>query len=213
MLDRWLLPLFSRPLTQAARKLDRLNITADQVTVGGFALGLMAVPALAFEQYGLALLLIVLNRIGDGLDGALARLNRPSDAGAYLDIVLDFIFYSGVVCGFAWADPAANALAAATLIFAFMGTGSSFLAFAILAERQKIRNIAYPSKGIYYLGGLTEGAETIAVFVLFCLFPACFAPLAYLFAALCLLTTAVRVASGYQALKAFGSRPAQPGSH
>ena len=201
MLDRYALSYITPPLYRLARQLDALGIKSDQITVSGFVLGMLALPALAWEHYGLALLLIILNRLADGLDGIVARLTQPTDAGAYLDIVLDFLFYSGVVCGFAWADPARNALAAATLIFAFMGTGSSFLAFAILAERQKIRSLHYPSKGFYYLGGLTEGTETIALFVAFCLFPAWFPILAYTFAALCFITTITRVIGGYYTLQ------------
>ena len=201
MLDRYALPLLTPFLYRIARRLDALGVKSDQITLGGFVIGLLALPALAWEHYGLALLLIILNRLADGLDGIVARMNQPTEAGAYLDIVLDFIFYSGVVCGFAWANPVANALPAATLIFAFMGTGSSFLAFAIMAERLGLRSLSYPGKGFYYLGGLTEGFETIAFLVAFCLFPAWFPQLAYSFAALCFVTTITRVIGGYYTLR------------
>lgn len=202
MLDRWTLPLLTPALRGAARRLQRAGCSADQVTVTGFVFGLATLPVLAAGGYGVALALIVLNRLCDGIDGALARLDKPSDAGGYLDIVLDFIFYAAVVLGFAWAEPDANALAAATLLCAFMGTGSSFLAYAIMAEKRGQKRLNYPSKGFYYLQGLTEGTETIAFLVLFCLLPQYFAPLAYLFAALCALTTATRVIAGYRTLRA-----------
>ena len=54
----------------------------------------------------------------------------------------------------------------------------------------------YPDKGFYYLGGLTEGTETILLFVVMCLFPAWFPVLAYGFAALCLLTIISRIVIG-----------------
>jgi phosphatidylglycerophosphate synthase len=201
MLDRYALPLITPPLYRLARRLDAIGIGSDQITISGFILGLLALPALAFEQYAIALLLITLNRVADGLDGIVARLRQATDAGAYLDIVLDFIFYASIVCGFAWANPAQNALPAATLLFAFMGTGSSFLAFAIMAERRQIQRLNYPSKGFYYLDGLTEGTETIAIFIAFCVFPAQFPLLAYGFAGLCFITTATRVFGGYYTLK------------
>lgn len=201
MLDRWTLPLLTPRLRMLARGLDSAGLHADQITLFGFGVGLLTLPALLWQHYILALACIVINRLCDGLDGELARLGRPSDAGGYLDIVLDFIFYAAVVCGFAWADPPANALAAATLLFAFMGTGSSFLAFAIMAERRRLKKIHYPSKGFYYLGGLTEGTETILFLVLLCLLPEYFAPLAYVFTALCLLTTVARVVGGYRTLR------------
>jgi phosphatidylglycerophosphate synthase len=148
---------------------------------------------------GLALLL--LNRLADGLDGAVARRGAGlTDRGGFLDIVLDFVLYSGIVFAFALADPARNALPAAFLIFSFVGTGASFLAFAVMAAKRGIATEARGRKSLYYLGGLTEGAETIACLALFCLVPAAFPALAWGFGALCWLTTAVRVITSVRAL-------------
>lgn len=164
-------------------------------------IGLGVLPALYFQCYVCALFCIIFNRIGDGVDGALARMTHVSDGGGYLDIVLDFIFYASVVLGFALADPQENSMAAVLLLFSFIGTGSSFLAFAIMAEKRGIENIIYPHKGIYYLEGLTEATETITCFVLFCLFPMHFSVIATVFAVLCLVTTFTRVVGGYSSLK------------
>lgn len=199
MIDAALQPVVSRLLDAPARGLAARGVTADQVTLAGFALGVMAVPALAAGWFGTALALILANRLADGLDGAVARLNGPTDRGAFLDIALDFLFYALVPLGFALADPTANALPAAALIAAFVGTGSSFLAFAVMAERRGLRAQAYPRKGLHYLGGLTEGAETIAFFAAICLLPAAFPALAWAFAALCLITTAARWHAGWTA--------------
>ena len=198
MIDAKLLPLQRRLLQRPARELLRW-VTADQVSIAGFALGALAVPALGFGFYGLALVLLLLNRLADGLDGAMARINSATDRGAFLDIALDFVFYALFPLGFAFADPSANALAAAVLIASFVGTGSSFLAFASVAARRGLTAADYPNKGIYYLGGLTEGFETIAVFVAMVLVPAWFSTLAYLYAAACCLTTALRWRMGWQA--------------
>ncbi|MGL5303287.1 MAG: CDP-alcohol phosphatidyltransferase family protein [Aeromonas sp.] len=183
-----------------AHPLGRAGVSATQVSLCGFAIGMLALPLLALGYYPWALAVIVLNRIGDGLDGALARQTGISDCGGFLDITLDFIFYAAVVLGFALADPL-NALPAATLLFAFMGTGSSFLAFAIMAGKRGIDNPIYQHKSLYYLGGLTEGSETIGLFVLMCLWPTHFAELAYGFALLCLITTLTRLWSGYHTLR------------
>jgi len=145
-----------------------------------------------------ALFFILLNRLFDGLDGTVARLTEPTDRGGFLDIVLDFLFYSSIPLGFAIASPDSNALAAATLIYAFIGTGCSFLAFAIIAAKREMDSTDYPDKGFYYLGGLTEATETIAVFALMCLFPSWFYMLAYGFAALCFLTTFLRIRAGME---------------
>lgn len=198
MIDAALLPHLRRLLMPLARGMVARGVRADQVTVAGFALGLMALPALWAGAYTLALAFILLNRLADGLDGEIARLTRPTDRGAFLDIALDFLFYALVPLGFVLADPAQNAIAGAVLIASFIGTGSSFLAFAVIAERRGLTSAAFPKKGIFYLGGLTEGAETITVFVLMCLFPAAFPVLALIFAVACFVTTGLRWWQGWK---------------
>ena len=199
MLDRALNDRLQRPLQALARWLAGQGVRADHLTWAGFAVGLLAVPLIASGHPRWALLAMALNRLADGLDGTLARLTAPTDRGAFLDITLDFLFYASIPLAFALANPAANGLAAAVLLFAFMGTASSFLAFAVLAARRGLTSTAYPRKGFYYLGGLTEATETLTVFTLMCLVPAWFVPLALGFAALCALTTATRVVAGWQA--------------
>ncbi|MGB3148821.1 MAG: CDP-alcohol phosphatidyltransferase family protein [Paracoccaceae bacterium] len=192
MIDSYLLPVQKAVLQGPARLLARRGVTADQMTLAGFALGVLAFLALGLGLFLTGLGLILLNRLADGLDGAIARQEGPTDRGAFLDIAADFLFYALVPLGFAIADPVQNALPAAFLITSFVGTGSSFLAFSAIAARRNLTSADYPAKGIYYLGGLTEGAETIGLFIAICLWPALFAPLASGFAILCLLTTAIR---------------------
>jgi phosphatidylglycerophosphate synthase len=199
MLDARFRRIIDPPLDSLGRRLAHLGITANSITWTGFLVGCGAWALLALGSYWWALGLILLNRLADGLDGAVARHDRLTDLGGYLDIVLDFLFYSGVVFFFAVGRPE-EALPAAFLIFSFVGTGASFLAFAALAARRGITTAAQGSKSIYYLGGLTEGSETIALFVAICLLPDLFAWFAWIFGALCWLTTAGRV---YQAVETF----------
>ncbi|MEZ9626660.1 CDP-alcohol phosphatidyltransferase family protein [Aliivibrio fischeri] len=201
MLDSFSIKVIRWPLAQSAKLINKLGITANQTTLFGFVLGCLAFPALIAEQYLLALVFIVLNRICDGLDGALARIQGITDAGGFLDISLDFLFYSLIPFGFVLANPDQNAIAGAFLIFSFVGTGSSFLAFAIMASKQEIDNPVYKHKSLYYMSGLTEGTETIACFIAFCLFPTHFAIIAYVFGAACWFTTFTRIYSGFHTLK------------
>ncbi|WP_448216062.1 CDP-alcohol phosphatidyltransferase family protein [Endozoicomonas sp. 2B-B] len=201
MLDRWTSLWIRSPLNLLARPLKKAGVRADQITLTGFLVGLTALPLLAFELYLPALVAILCNRLMDGLDGALARITQTSDAGGYLDITLDFIFYSAIVLGFAFADPEKNALMASLLIFTFVGTGSSFLGYAIMAQKRGLSDPDFSNKSFYYLNGLAEGTETIAIFVLFCLFPQYFPILAAFFAVICILTTMTRVWAGYQTLR------------
>ncbi len=203
MLDRLIEPFLHRALRGPARHLAARGIGADRITIAGFLVGIAAVPLLAGGHFLPALGCILANRLCDGLDGAVARIAGPSDRGAFLDIVLDFFFYAAVPFGFALADPAANGLPAAFLLLAFVGTGSSFLAFAAIAARRGGAEPRPPTKGIHYLGGITEGTETIACLAAMCIRPDWFAALAWGFGGLCLLTAATRWWWGF---RAFGTR-------
>ena len=170
------------------------------MTVAGFAVGLLAMAAVALDHTLLGLGLLLLNRLADGLDGAIARLTRATDRGGFLDITLDFILYGGFVFAFAVRDPAEAALPAAFLIFSFVGTGASYLAFAVMAANRGIASQTHRNKSLYYLGGLTEGTETILCFALCCLWPDAFGPIAWTFGAMCWVTTVVRLVTGARAL-------------
>jgi phosphatidylglycerophosphate synthase len=200
MLDRAARRLVDPALDELAAQAQRRGLTADQITVGGFAFGIAAIGAIGLEFYSLGLLLLLVNRLADGVDGALARRVGATDLGGYLDIVLDFIIYSGVAFAFALAQPD-HALAAAFLIFSFMGTGSSFLAFAIFAAKRRLDGEEAANRSFYYLGGITEGTETILFFVLILLFPGWFPVAAYIYGALCWLTTIGRIGAAVQRLR------------
>lgn len=194
---RWIRPA----VDGMARRLHAVGVGADALSFTGFAVGVLAAVLVASGFFGWALGAIVLSRLIDGLDGAVARLTMPTDRGGFLDITLDFLFYASIPLAFAVADPARNALAAAALLAAFMGTGSSFLAFASIAAKRGMTSTAYPDKSFYFLGGLTEAGETLAFFIAMCLWPHYFAWLAWSFCVLCVLTIAMRIYWGWQAFK------------
>ena len=200
MLDRAAIAILKPPLEAGARWLVRRGVGADAVTLAGFAIGTAAAVAIGLGHFHWGLALLLTSRVADGLDGAIARLTQATDRGAYLDITLDFLFYASIPLAFAIADPLPNALPAAVLLAAFVGTASSFLAFAVLAAQRGLKSVVYPNKGIYYLGGLTEATETLTCFALMCAWPAQFAAFAYGFALLCLLTIATRLWAGWRAL-------------
>lgn len=180
--------------------LARIGVTADEVTLSGFAFGFLAALAIAARLYLLGLLLILLSRLCDGLDGAVARATQKTDRGGYLDIVLDFAFYGLIPLAFVVAEPERNALAGAALLFAFYANGASFLAFAIMAEKRSLETELRGEKSLYFTAGLAEATETILVFFLFCLLPWAFPPIAYVFTALTLATAMARI---FLAMKVF----------
>jgi methionine-R-sulfoxide reductase len=197
MFDSRLRPIVDPASDFLGQRCAHLGLKANTVTLIGGGVGVVAFLCLCFGYFNLALGFIVVNRILDGVDGAVARHDGATDLGSYLDIVFDFIFYALIPLGFAIANPDYT-LPAAVLITSFVGTGSSFLAFAVLAEKRGMSTDIRGRKSIYYLGGLTEGTETIAVFVLMCLWPQYFALFAYIFAILCCITAASRIYWAFQ---------------
>jgi len=191
LLRRWIDP----SLNQAGAWLARRDMSANAFSVAGLAVGLTTVPLLAWERYDAALLVVLLNRLVDGLDGAIARHKGPTDFGGYLDIMCDMAFYAAVPIGFALARPD-NALWAALLLASFVCTASSFLGRAVLAvQRGEPDDSARGRKSFFHGAGVIEGTETIVAFVLFCLFPSGFPWLAGILAGLCFWTAAARVFS------------------
>jgi phosphatidylglycerophosphate synthase len=188
-------------VNRLARQAKRLGLSANQLTLTGFVIGLFAAFLIAFQAYLLGAIAILVSRLLDALDGAVARLTQPTDAGGFLDIALDFVFYASIPLAFAFSDPARNALPAAVLLAAFIGTGSSFLAFAVMAAKRGLSNLATPNKSFYFLGGLTEASETLICFMAMCVWPGLFIELAYGFAALCAITTATRIWWGWRAFQ------------
>jgi phosphatidylglycerophosphate synthase len=200
LLDARLRPLIDPPLNAVGRILAELGVTANAITTIGIALGIAAGVALAQGQFTIALVLIITNRLLDGLDGAVARATRLSDFGGYLDIVGDFVFYLAVPLGFGLATPA-NLIPALVLLACFGLTGISFLAFATIAAKRGLETSAHGKKSFFYNTGLAEGTETIIVFLAVCVWPAHFPTIAFLYAGLCILTVFQRTAAAWHAFR------------
>lgn len=193
MFDAAFRKLIDPPLDRAGRWVARTGVSADQVTLIGLGLGLCAAGLIGAGLPGLALVPLLLSRLADGLDGAVARATRRTDFGGYLDIASDFLFYGAVPLAFVLSDPAAHGAAGAFLLASFYFNGTSFLGYAILAEKHGLETRAQGVKSLYFSNGLLEGGETIALFVLLCLAPSLFVPLAWGFGALCYLTATLRL--------------------
>ncbi|MEP1931578.1 MAG: CDP-alcohol phosphatidyltransferase family protein [Roseibium sp.] len=200
MFDARLRPLIDPPLNKAGEYLAKAGVSANAVTLVGFGLGILAAIAIACGHTMIGFVFIALNRLFDGLDGAVARATHKTDLGGYLDITLDFFFYGAIPIAFAIQNPSVNALPAAALLASFYANGSAFLAFAIMAEKRKLSTEQRGSKSLYYLGGLAEGTETIALFFLMALVPNWFPALAWSFAAVCTVSASARVMIGVRTL-------------
>lgn len=211
MLDPYIRPLIDPPLNVLGKCIASVGLSANIITLVGFIFGLFAIAMIVLKLYAMAALFICLNRLADGIDGAVARHTYLSDFGGFLDITCDFLIYSGIVFAFGVADPE-NLFYVAFLIFSFVGPITSFLAYAIIASKRNIISQKRGKKSFYYLGGICEGTETAIVLILFCLIPEHFSTICLIFGALCWITTIGRIYNAWadfggetQSLKSDGS--------
>ena len=181
MLDQAIRGVIQPPIDAFGAALARLRINANIVTILGFGCGLGAAAAIADERNDIGLMLFVLNRLADLVDGAIARRRGSTSLGAFLDASLDFIVYAAIPFGFALAYPQ-NALAAAFLLFGLMVSTAPALVFRAFSEA--------PMRGF----SLCEHTETFIAITLMCLAPRwMFTLLAYLYGALCLVSGGARI--------------------
>ena len=184
------------------RELHKNGVNANMVSIFGFVVGMMAINFLAMNMYFEALMCILINRFCDVLDGAVARCENINKFGIFLDACLDFVFYAGVIFGFALANPDENAVAACFLLFGFSASASAMLAYGVVTyngnwpkkEQQTI------SESPFYLGGIAQGFETLSAFVLLCLMPFAFLPIAIALGCWCLVKALIIVSSAYYKL-------------
>lgn len=124
--------------------------------------------AVVTERWSVALVLWLLNRVFDGLDGAVARFGStgPTDLGGFLDIMADFAIYGGVVAGVGYVVPEARVAALVTLLGYYLN-GAAFLAWSSLATQ----DAGHGDRSLVFPAGLAEGTETIIAYVILLLFP------------------------------------------
>ncbi len=175
-----------------ARSASKAGLSANILTIAGAIIAIAAGAALAQGQFSLALAMIAINRILDGIDGAVARIKGATAFGGYLDSLADYVFYIAVPLGFAFADPA-NMQPAIILLASFILTAISFLAYAAIAAKSGISETTYGPKAFLYSHGLVEGGETICAFAIMSIWPSYFGPIAYILSALCMVTVAQRI--------------------
>jgi phosphatidylglycerophosphate synthase len=77
MFDVWLRRLIDPALERVAAIVAKTGLGANAVTIIGAAVGVGAALAIAQGQMLVGLALIIINRLMDGVDGALARGTGP----------------------------------------------------------------------------------------------------------------------------------------
>ena len=181
----------------SAKRVNKAGISANVVTVTGFIIGILAINFLSLEKYGYALICILVNRFFDALDGAIARHSKPTDFGVFLDATLDYIFYAGVIFGFALANPGQNAIPAAFLLFAFAAAACAMLSYAVIAYKYDSGKKTDITASPFYLGGFAQGFETLIALVVLCIIPGFFLQIAIILGILSMVKVLSVIAAAY----------------
>ena len=192
MFDGQINKILKPALDVLAKKLSHFKIQANTVTFTGFFFGLCCFFFIVNGMFVYASIFLFLNRFCDGLDGALARLVGQTDIGAFYDIVSDFLFYSLFPISFIFLD-IENAYSICFLLLSFVATQTTFLASAWLVEKNKLFISENQKKSFFYIGGITEGFETIVCFILMLLFYEHINYITYIFGTLCWITFISRI--------------------
>jgi phosphatidylglycerophosphate synthase len=177
--------------------LGEKSVSANLMSWIGFFAGIFAINFLAMEMYGWALTAILLNRFFDALDGAIARSTKVTDFGVFLDATLDYIFYGGIILGFALANPAENSASACFMYFGFVAAACSMLAYSVIAYKNNSYREVNLDYSPFYLGGLAQGAETLVSLVILCLVPGWFKVIAILLGAFSLIKAFSVIVTAY----------------
>ncbi|MEM6781760.1 MAG: hypothetical protein AAF569_07850 [Pseudomonadota bacterium] len=197
MLDSFVKPYIDKPIATAGQNLVEKRITSTQVTIGGFAIGLLAAFAAGMQAYGIGLILMLINRLSDELDDAVADASTRTPFGTYIDVITNMVFYGAVVLMFGMGQ--GQNLGAAFVLFCFMTMTSTYYASVILGSNQNTPTTA--GKLTFSPGSLIEGTETTIYLILIFLFPSAFAALSMIFGFLCLVTAGGRIYATMQDLK------------
>lgn len=191
---------FTGPLLdRAAGPIATIGVSATTVTAIGWAAGATACVAVARGAWDLALALWLLNRVLDGLDGALARQVGATDLGGFLDIVADFSIYSGFVLALAIEVPAAR-LACVALLVAYYVSGTALLALSSMLERRRLEQHR-DVRSLRFVGGLAEGTETVIAYALITILPQHAETIVWIFTAAVAITAVQRVIEGAMTLR------------
>ena len=191
MFDAAVRRLMPPVLTPVARLLARAGVTPNAVSLIGGLLGVGAglLVARGFVWSGVIVWLV--SRTVDGVDGILARESQQSSAfGGYLDITVDMAAYSAMLLGFAaihaeggWVWPA--------ILVGYLLVTTTTLALSSALEHLNAK-VPDNDRSIQFTPGFAEAGETTLAYLLFALFPAVVTPIAWLWAGVCYATVIQR---------------------
>lgn len=191
--------IFYHRVENFARFLNKKRMSANMLTLAGLGFAVLGLNFLALENYFLAFLCLVLNRLCDVLDGAVARFSHISTFGIFFDIFADYAAAALLIWGFILGNEAQNAAAGAFYLVGLNLSGVALLALSAISKQDYVALNKTPFK--VCLWGAIQNADIFTALTLMCLLPFWFMPIAIFFGLLLFGKTLLIISGAYWTLK------------
>lgn len=178
-------------------------LTPNQITLLSGAAGIACCIAIIQSHYYIALLLWLINRILDGLDGTVARItSQQTHFGGYLDIIVDFTVYSAITIAIAYeqtihSTDVSTAVLRWTVTAALNGVyfvnAASLFMFSAIHTNINNKNTELTTVSMSPSTALIEGTETVVAYTVFLLVPSYMTPLYLCFGGAVVITILQRL--------------------
>ena len=174
---KWVEPI----IKSGAKFFHNRGLSANQVTLLSFLIGLSTSVFILFNQPLWAVLILWLSGYLDAVDGSIARnYGKPSAVGSLMDITFDRVVELGMILSLGIRHTN-DLLALLFLSCAIIFSMTVFLTVGALASQKGI-------KSFYYQAGVMERTEGFVGFTLMILLPEYVGVLAFLMAGLITFT-------------------------
>lgn len=207
MLPAPLVPFLMPQLEAISKNLVERGVPANLLTFISFIAAIGVMASIGLHLYWLAVIMLLINRICDGIDGIVARLHAAqhggvlSPFGTFADTLTDIFLYGGIVFAFVLAGPSGFGLPAAFLLFSWLLSAFASLAFDIEAESKGLEDEHRYKNALFFFDGVSSQMEMTIILFLMCVFPAFFPAIAALYGLICMLTVGSRVLMAYKYLR------------
>lgn len=146
-------------IASGANLLHKMGLTANQVTVISFVVGLSTSGLILIDKPIVAVILLWFSGYLDAVDGSLARqFGKPSAVGTLMDITFDRLVELGMILALAYTRIDAR-FALVYLACAIIFSMTVFLTVGALADQKGV-------KSFYYQAGMMERTEGFIGFTL-----------------------------------------------
>jgi Phosphatidylglycerophosphate synthase len=180
-------------IDKTADELLMIRLSANQVTVLAFAVGLTPAVFIWLGHYVTAVILLWVSGFLDAVDGSMARKTRPTPWGTLMDITFDRLVECGIILALAFRFQG-SMWALLLLTVAIIFSMTVFLTVGALSEKHGV-------KSFYYQAGLAERTEGFILFSLMILLYDYLTLLTLLFLAAETFTALQRMAQARRLLK------------